>query len=81
MYFMANFQDTCKTLLPVWFQSLMIYVTLLFLFLQQLNAVISASLSIKNSKKLKRMLEIVLVFGNYMNSRKRGPVMVSKSRV
>ena len=44
------------------------------IFLQQINAVISASLSIKQSKKLKKILEVVLAFGNYMNSSKRGPV-------
>lgn len=42
--------------------------------LPQINAVISASLSIKQSKKLKKILEVVLAFGNYMNSSKRGPV-------
>lgn len=40
----------------------------------QINAVSSASLSIKQSKKLKKILEVVLAFGNYMNSSKRGPV-------
>jgi hypothetical protein len=42
--------------------------------LPQINAVSSASLSIKQSKKLKKLLEVVLAFGNYMNSSKRGPV-------
>jgi formic-like protein len=42
--------------------------------LPQINAVSSASLSIKKSKKLKKLLEVVLSFGNYMNSSKRGPV-------
>lgn len=27
----------------------------------------------KNSKKLRQVLEIILAFGNYMNSAKRGP--------
>lgn len=40
----------------------------------QLNAVIAASMSIKNSKKVKKMLEIILAFGNYLNSSKRGAV-------
>lgn len=44
------------------------------MLLKQINAVISASLSIKQSKKLKKLLEIILAFGNYMNSSKRGPV-------
>uniref|UniRef100_A0A665VNV9 Formin-like 1a n=1 Tax=Echeneis naucrates TaxID=173247 RepID=A0A665VNV9_ECHNA len=38
----------------------------------QLNSIIAASMSIKSSTKLKRILEIVLAFGNYMNSSKRG---------
>ncbi|XP_071386577.1 LOW QUALITY PROTEIN: formin-like protein 1 [Centroberyx affinis] len=38
----------------------------------QLNSLISASMSIKSSDKLKRILEIILAFGNYMNSSKRG---------
>nr|XP_009295890.3 LOW QUALITY PROTEIN: formin-like protein 1 [Danio rerio] len=38
----------------------------------QLNAVISASKSIRSSSKLKKILEIILAFGNYMNSGKRG---------
>ncbi|KAE8283868.1 Formin-like protein 1 Formin-related protein [Larimichthys crocea] len=38
----------------------------------QLNALIAASMSIKSSIKLKKILEIILAFGNYMNSSKRG---------
>ncbi|XP_062234892.1 formin-like protein 1 isoform X2 [Platichthys flesus] len=38
----------------------------------QLDAVIAASMSIKSSGKLKKILEVVLAFGNYMNSSKRG---------
>uniref|UniRef100_S4RTA0 FH2 domain-containing protein n=1 Tax=Petromyzon marinus TaxID=7757 RepID=S4RTA0_PETMA len=38
----------------------------------QLNAVIAASLSLKSSQKLKKILEIVLAFGNYMNGSRRG---------
>lgn len=38
----------------------------------QLDSLISASMSIKSSAKLKKMLEIILAFGNYMNSSKRG---------
>lgn len=40
----------------------------------QLNSIIAASMSIKSSVKLKKILEIVLAFGNYMNSSKRGAV-------
>lgn len=36
----------------------------------QLCAVTSASLSLKSSKKFKSILEIILTFGNYMNSNK-----------
>ncbi|NWI10756.1 FMNL1 protein, partial [Crypturellus soui] len=38
----------------------------------QLNAIIAASMSLKSSTKLRNILEIVLAFGNYMNSSKRG---------
>ncbi|KAM6957584.1 formin-like protein 1 [Aplochiton taeniatus] len=37
----------------------------------QMNSIISASMSIKSSPKLKKILEIILAFGNYMNSSKR----------
>ncbi|XP_028826728.1 formin-like protein 1 isoform X2 [Denticeps clupeoides] len=40
--------------------------------LRPLDAVIAASMSIKSSTKLKKILEIILAFGNYMNSGKRG---------
>ncbi|KAM6966825.1 formin-like protein 1 [Tautogolabrus adspersus] len=40
----------------------------------QLNSIIAASMSIKSSDKLKKILEIILAFGNYMNSSKRGAV-------
>ncbi|XP_050546800.1 formin-like protein [Daktulosphaira vitifoliae] len=39
----------------------------------QVHAIISASSSVKNSKKFRKVLEVVLAFGNYMNSAKRGP--------
>ncbi|XP_033103480.1 formin-like protein 2 isoform X3 [Anneissia japonica] len=38
----------------------------------QIHAVISASISIKNSKLIKKVLEVILAFGNYLNSSKRG---------
>ncbi|XP_068605472.1 formin-like protein 1 [Brachionichthys hirsutus] len=38
----------------------------------QLDSTIAASMSVKSSTKLKKILEIVLAFGNYMNSSKRG---------
>ncbi|XP_063260108.1 formin-like protein 1 [Prinia subflava] len=42
------------------------------LLMPQLNAIIAASMSLKSSSKLRHILEIVLAFGNYMNSSKRG---------
>lgn len=39
----------------------------------QIHAIISASSSVKSSKKLRRVLEVILAFGNYLNSSKRGP--------
>lgn len=45
----------------------------LHLITPQIHAVISASSSVKSSKKLRAVLEIILAFGNYLNSSKRGP--------
>lgn len=39
----------------------------------QIHAIISGSTSVKNSKKLRSVLEVILAFGNYLNSGKRGP--------
>lgn len=44
------------------------------LLFQKLSAVNSASLHLKKSEKFKRVLELVLAFGNYMNSCRRGVV-------
>uniref|UniRef100_A0A803TZ52 Formin like 3 n=1 Tax=Anolis carolinensis TaxID=28377 RepID=A0A803TZ52_ANOCA len=44
------------------------------MLMPQLSAIIAASASVKSSPKLKRMLEIILALGNYMNSSKRGSV-------
>lgn len=41
--------------------------------MQQIHAVISGSASVKSSQKLRKILEIILAFGNYLNSSKRGP--------
>ncbi len=38
--------------------------------MQQIEAVLSASLSIFRSSRLKKVFEVVLAFGNYMNSSK-----------
>jgi hypothetical protein len=43
------------------------------LILQQIYSIISASTSVKSSKKFKALLEVILAFGNYLNSCKRGP--------
>ncbi|XP_054851312.1 formin-like protein 1 [Eublepharis macularius] len=42
------------------------------LLLPQLNSIIAGSMSLKSSTKLRQILEIVLAFGNYLNSSKRG---------
>ncbi|KAH7965331.1 hypothetical protein HPB49_006076 [Dermacentor silvarum] len=39
----------------------------------QVHAITAASRAIKNSKRLRKLLEVILAFGNYMNSSKRGP--------
>ncbi|KAF7272584.1 hypothetical protein GWI33_014642 [Rhynchophorus ferrugineus] len=45
----------------------------LHLIQPQIHAIISGSNSVKNSRKLRSVLEIILAFGNYLNSAKRGP--------
>ena len=40
--------------------------------LQQVDAVIAASKSVVSSDHLKKVFEVILAFGNYMNSSKRG---------
>ena len=39
----------------------------------QITAVLNASEALITSANFKKMLEIILAFGNYMNSAKRGP--------
>ncbi len=39
----------------------------------QVDTVSVASKSLRNSKKMKRVLELILALGNYMNSTKKGP--------
>ncbi len=39
----------------------------------QVNSIALASKSLKESRRIKRMLELILAFGNYMNSTKKGP--------
>lgn len=40
---------------------------------QQVYHILKASASVKSSRKFRDVLEIVLAFGNYLNSSKRGP--------
>ncbi|XP_052681446.1 formin-like protein 3 isoform X2 [Crassostrea angulata] len=40
----------------------------------QVNAIIAASMSLRSSTKVRKILEIILAIGNYMNSAKRGAV-------
>ncbi len=40
--------------------------------LPRIEAVISASKALLTSRNFKRVLEVILAFGNYMNSAKRG---------
>uniref|UniRef100_U5EVY0 Putative neuron projection morphoproteinsis n=1 Tax=Corethrella appendiculata TaxID=1370023 RepID=U5EVY0_9DIPT len=49
------------------------FVDSLHLISPQINAIISASSSVKSSKKFRSLLEVILAFGNYLNSSKRGP--------
>lgn len=39
----------------------------------QINAINIASKSLRQSQKMKKILELILAFGNYMNSTKKGP--------
>ncbi|CAB3373121.1 Hypothetical predicted protein [Cloeon dipterum] len=39
----------------------------------QILAVITSSKSVRNSGKFRQLLEVILAFGNYLNSSKRGP--------
>ena len=39
----------------------------------QIDTISVASKSLRNSKKMKKILELILAFGNYMNSTKKGP--------
>ncbi|XP_057191523.1 formin-like protein 2 isoform X4 [Triplophysa rosa] len=50
------------------------FIEIVQMLTPQLHAIIAASVSIKSSQKLKKILEIVLALGNYMNSSKRGAV-------
>lgn len=45
----------------------------LHLITPQIHAIISGGSSVKSSQRLRSLLEIILAFGNYLNSSKRGP--------
>jgi hypothetical protein len=47
----------------------------------QIDTIAVASKSLRNSKKLKKVLELILAFGNYMNSNKKGPCYGFKLQV
>ncbi|KAH8379735.1 hypothetical protein KR009_006871 [Drosophila setifemur] len=49
------------------------FVDSVHLISPQVQAIAGASNSLKQSRKFKAVLEIVLAFGNYLNSNKRGP--------
>lgn len=49
------------------------FLTCFLVTLQQVYAIYNASNTVKNSVKFKAVLEVVLAFGNYLNSSKRGP--------
>ncbi|XP_030372187.1 formin-like protein isoform X5 [Scaptodrosophila lebanonensis] len=49
------------------------FVDSVHLISPQVQSIASASNSLKQSRKFKAVLEIVLAFGNYLNSNKRGP--------
>ena len=38
----------------------------------KIEAIYTASKAVRNAEKLKKILEIILAFGNYMNSAKKG---------
>ncbi|XP_041473582.1 formin-like protein 3 isoform X2 [Lytechinus variegatus] len=52
-----------------------IYSDLVVTLKPEIEAIVKACDSIVTSGKLKKLLEIVLAFGNYMNSSKRGPAI------
>lgn len=45
----------------------------IYIYIKQIYAIISAGSSVKSSKKFRAVLEVILAFGNYLNSSKRGP--------
>lgn len=49
------------------------FVDSLHLISPQIYSIYNASNSVKNSMKFRSVLEVVLAFGNYLNSSKRGP--------
>lgn len=72
LIFDNNFIKNIFSLLIWFFSSFMFDFKLRYYASQQVHAIISASKAVKNSGKLPRILEIILAFGNYMNSGQRG---------
>jgi hypothetical protein len=76
MNYMGNFFDSIHLISPVRKLYILFYEIIISKetsFLQQIYSIISASTSVKSSKKFRLLLEVVLAFGNYLNSSKRGP--------
>lgn len=73
MNYIGNFFDNLHLITPVSKRNVAVYQKINDIILQQVHSIISASSSVKSSKKLRQVLEVVLAFGNYLNSAKRGP--------
>lgn len=78
MNYMGNFFDSLHLINPVSIFVVFEVQSYRFSYIQkfrfqQIAAVLNASKSVKQSKKFRSVLEIVLAFGNYLNSSKRGP--------
>lgn len=77
MNYIGNFFDNLHLITPVSLTNILLIlescINYFIYFLQQVHAIISGSSSVKNSKKLRLVLEVILAFGNYLNSSKRGP--------
>ncbi|KAF4525861.1 hypothetical protein B566_EDAN018218 [Ephemera danica] len=67
MSFIGNFVDNLHIIQPCYLSSNFCQP------FQQVHAVISSSRSVRSSTKFRKLLEVILAFGNYLNSSKRGP--------
>lgn len=52
--------------------AILLKISIFFCIFQQIAAILNASNAVKSSKKFRSVLEVVLAFGNYLNSQKRG---------